>query len=116
MAEYNAMYGMGKKPSTEPMLMMRPLPWLRILGTTARTMRTMPKKLVSKIIWAWASELSSAAAGATPNPALLISRSMWPSRCTSVRTAASTDASLVTSSASIPNGSPSALPPRRLVP
>ena len=58
------MYGAGKKPSTEPMLMMRPLPWCRMWGTTARVIRTSPKKFVSKIDRACAIELSSAPAGA----------------------------------------------------
>src|ERR1051325_10707728 len=58
------MYGAGKKPSTEPMLMMRPPPWCRMCGTTARVIRTIPKKFVSKIKRACSIELSSAPAGA----------------------------------------------------
>src|SRR5437016_12753386 len=63
------MYGAGRKPSTEPMLMMRPPPCCRMWGTTARVIRTMPKKFVSKIDRVCSIELSSAPAGAIPNPA-----------------------------------------------
>src|SRR4026208_1415654 len=70
------MYGAGRKPSTEPMLMMRPPPWCRMWGTTARVIRTIPKKFVSKIDRAWSIELSSAPAGATPKPALVTSRAV----------------------------------------
>ena len=65
--------------------MMRPPPCLRMCGTTARVIRTIPKKFVSKIDWACSIELSSAPAGATPKPALLTSRSMRPSRCNQLR-------------------------------
>ena len=83
--------------------MMRPLPWRRMWGTTARVIRTSPKKFVSKIDRACSIELSSAPAGATPKPALFTSRSMRPSSRITSPTAASTDASLVTSSVSISN-------------
>src|SRR5213076_1462000 len=73
------MYGAGKKPSTEPMLMMRPAPWRRMCGTTARVIRTIPKKVVSKIARACSIELSSAPAGATLKPALFTRRSRRPS-------------------------------------
>src|SRR2546421_11110675 len=73
------MYGAGKKPSTEPMLMMRPAPWRRMCGTTAPVIRTIPKKFVSKIARACSIELSSAPAGAMLNPALLTRRSSPPS-------------------------------------
>ncbi|CAB3744201.1 hypothetical protein LMG27174_07119 [Paraburkholderia rhynchosiae] len=96
--------------------MMRPLPWRRICGTTDRIIRTMPKKLVSKIAWACTIELSSAPAGATPKPALLTSRSMRPSNWISCWTKASTDASWVTSSGSISNARWPTRPSRRLVP
>jgi hypothetical protein len=43
-------------------------------------MRTVPKKLVSKIDWACSIELSSAPAGVRLNPALLTSKSMRPSQ------------------------------------
>ena len=59
--------------------MMRPLPWRRMCGTTARVIRTIPKKFVSKIERACSIELSSAPAGATLKPALFTSRSMRPS-------------------------------------
>ena len=60
--------------------MMRPLPWRRMWGTTARVIRTSPKKFVSKIDRACSIELSSAPPGATPKPALLTRRSMRPSQ------------------------------------
>ena len=40
---------MGKKPTTEPILRMRPPPWARMCGSTARVMRTTPWKFVSKM-------------------------------------------------------------------
>jgi len=43
--------------------MMRPPPWRRMWGTTARVIRTIPKKFVSKIDRACSIELSSAPAG-----------------------------------------------------
>ena len=110
------MYGAGKKPSTEPILMMRPLPWCRMWGTTARVIRTMPKKFVSKIACACSMELSSAPAGATLKPALFTSRSMRPSRRSSSPTVASTDSSLVTSRGSSSNDRWLAFAERLLVP
>src|SRR5437899_9972102 len=73
------MYGAGRKPSTELMLTMRPLPWRRMWGKTARVIRRIPKKFVSKIDRACSIELSSAPAGAMLNPALLTRRSRRPS-------------------------------------
>ena len=96
--------------------MMRPLPWRRMCGTTARVIRTSPKKFVSKIDRACSIELSSAPPGATPKPALFTSRSMRPSSRITSPTAASTDASLVTSSGSMWNDRVPALAPRLLVP
>ena len=85
------------------MLMMRPAPCRRIWGTTARVIRTIPKKFVSKIDRACSIELSSAPAGATPKPALFTSTSIRSARRTTSLTAASTDRSLVTSRVSISN-------------
>ena len=110
------MYGAGRKPSTEPMLTIRPPPCCRMWGTTARVMRTIPKKFVSKIERACSMELSSAPAGAVLKPALLTSRSMRPSRRITSLTTASTDASLVTSSVSISNERWPGLAARLLVP
>jgi len=70
-------------------------------GTTARVIRTIRKKFVSKIDRACSIELSSAPAGATLKPALFISTSMRPSNRITSLTAASADSSLVTSSDSI---------------
>ena len=96
--------------------MMRPLPCRRMWGTTARVIRTSPKKFVSKIDRACSIELSSAPAGATPKPALFTSRSMRPSSRITSLTAASTDSSLVTSRGSISNDRWPAWAPRLLVP
>ena len=96
--------------------MMRPPPWRRMCGTTARVIRTIPKKFVSKIERACSIELSSAPAGATLKPALFTRRSMRPSDRITSLTAASTDSSLVTSRGSISNGCSSRLAARRLVP
>jgi hypothetical protein len=111
-----AMYGIGNSPSPEPMLMMRPAPWRRMWGTTARVIRTVPKKLVSNSALVCAIELSSSPARPTPKPALFTSTSMRPARRRTSPTAASIDASSVTSSASMANGDAPALAPRRLVP
>src|ERR1041384_3230481 len=72
------MYGAGRKPKTDPMLTMRPFPWRRMWGRTARVIRTTPKKFVSKIDRACSIELSSAPAGAVPKPALFTSRGKDP--------------------------------------
>src|SRR5204863_370549 len=97
------MYGAGRKPNTELMLTMRPLPWRRMWGRTARVIRTIPKKFVSKIARACSIELSSAPAGATLKPALFTRRSTRPSDRSRAFTAAATDSSLVTSRESISN-------------
>ncbi|MNP27692.1 hypothetical protein D3C76_1206160 [compost metagenome] len=98
------------------MLMMRPAPRRRMCGTTARVVRTMPRKLVSKRALACSTELSSAAAGAMPKPALLTNRSIRPSNVSNSWMAASTLASSVTSSTNSGNPCCPACPPRRLVP
>ena len=65
-------------------------------GRTAFVIRTSPKKLISKTLWSWATELSSAAPAA-PIPALLISTSSRPNRSITRPTVMLTDSSLVTS-------------------
>src|SRR5437667_180723 len=90
------MYGAGTSPSTEEMLMIRPVPAARMCGRTAFVIRTSPKKLMSKTRWSWATELSSAAPAA-PVPALLTRTSSRPNRSITRRTTALTDSSLVTS-------------------
>src|SRR5437588_6978084 len=90
------MYGPGTNPSTDEMLMMRPLPWARMCGSTALVSRITPKKLMSKTRWVWATELSSAAPAA-PVPALLTRTSSRPNRSITRRTTVLTDSSLVTS-------------------
>src|SRR5947209_10303985 len=89
------MYGPGTNPSTDEMLMMRPLPWARMCGSTALVSRITPKKLMSKTRWVWATELSSAAPAA-PMPALLTRTSSRPNRSITRRTSVLTDSSLVT--------------------
>ena len=51
--------------------MMRPAPRRRMWGTTARVIRTIPKKFVSKIDRACAIELSSAARGGDPKAGIV---------------------------------------------
>src|SRR4051794_35662276 len=96
-AAYKAMNGAGMNPRTELTLMIRPLPWSRMWGSTARVIRIEPKRLVSNKARACSTELSSAAPE-TPTPALLTSTSMRPDRCSTSRTAPATESSSVTSS------------------
>lgn len=93
----------------------RPARCSRIDGNTALVMRITPNRLTSNSCWTWATEDSSAPPN-MPRPALLTSTSMRPARSSIVFTSAATDASSVTSHASIVTSS--GLPPLglRLVP
>ena len=87
---------MATGAAMELMLTMRPPPALRMIGSSARLTRTMPKKLASNRACASAVSVNSTAPE-MPYPALLITRSTRPSRCKTVSTAAATAASSVTS-------------------
>ena len=74
----------------------RPARCRRMTGRTAFVVRITPNRLTSKSDFACSRDDSSAPAS-SPTPALLTSRSMWPAFARTSLTAASTDASLVTS-------------------
>jgi hypothetical protein len=90
------MYGPGINPKIDEMLMMRPLPCLRMCGRTALVIRMTPNTLMSKSFCVWAIEFSSLAP-ARPIPALLTSTSIRPNCAITASTAEATDSSRVTS-------------------
>ncbi len=72
------MYGAGRKPSTELMLMILPERCARMCGNAACVVRKMPNTLVSNSACASAIDVSSVAPSSV-TPALLTSTSMrWP--------------------------------------
>ena len=85
-------------PVIELTLTIRPSPRARIPGSTALTMSTAPKKLVSNRARTSASSPSSTA-DRYPYPALLTSTSTPPNAASAAATAAATWARSVTSSA-----------------
>ena len=108
---------MGARPASEPTIAMRPRPASRMWGRTARSVRRVPKKLVSNCSLAAAMETSSTLPK-TPKPALHTSASRrgtalrtW---ATPLRTESSSQTSMATQRTSgAPAGSCSG---RRLVP
>src|SRR5438876_659782 len=106
---------MAVRPASDPMLTILPAPAFRMPGSTAFTMRTVPKKLVSN--WALASaRLVSSAAPVSAYPALLTSTSSRPVCDRTWSTQARTDSSERTSSANSRNCSGVARSGRRAVP
>src|SRR6266850_1976364 len=114
-AEQKALNGIAVLPASELMLMILPALAARIPGSTAFTMRTMPKKFVSNCALA-SSTLVSSAAPIIAYPALLTSTSSRPALAITCSMHARTDSSDRTSSASIVNGARFAASGLRAVP
>ena len=91
---------------------MTPDPWARMVGSTARIMRTVPKTLVSKMLRTRSSARHSRAPQCS-TPALLTSTSMRPSACDDLVDRGRTEASSVTSSGSNSTASCPRPPPGR---
>ena len=87
---------MGTGAATELKLTMRPPPCCRMMGRTARFIRTMPKKLTSNRRRASSVSVNSTAPE-MPNPALLMRISMRPFSAMTCATAAFTCSSSVIS-------------------
>src|SRR5207249_11855302 len=88
---------MAVLPASELMLMTLPAPAARIPGSTAFTIRTAPKKLVSSCALAPSTHVSPAAP-VIEYPALLTSTSKRPALATTCATQEQTDPSHRTSS------------------
>src|SRR6266576_5826557 len=106
---------MAVLPASELMLMILPAPAARIPGSTAFTIRTAPKKLVSSCALA-SSTLVSSAAPVIEYPALLTSTSRRPALATTCATQERTDSSERTSSATMLTPCDCALSGLRAVP
>src|SRR6266576_5083374 len=106
---------MAVLPASELMLMILPAPAARIPGSTAFTIRTAPKKLVSSCALA-SSTLVSSAAPVIEYPALLTSTSRRPAVATTCATQERTDSSERTSSATMLTPCDCALSGLRAVP
>src|SRR5256886_14239206 len=106
---------MAVLPASELMLMTLPAPAARIPGSTAFTIRTAPKKLVSSCALA-SSTLVSSAAPVIEYPALLTSTSRRPALATTCATQERTDSSERTSSATMVTPCDCALSGLRAVP
>src|SRR5881296_3075380 len=106
---------MAVLPASELMLMTLPAPAARIPGSTAFTIRTAPKKLVSSCALA-SSTLVSSAAPVIEYPALLTSTSRRPALATTCSTQARTESSDRTSSATMVTPCDCALSGLRAVP
>ncbi len=78
-ALYNGWYGMAIRPPMEPMLTMYPLPWRRMMGSTARHTRNAPKRFTSNCRFASSIDVSSSGP-AMAMPALFTTMSRRPSR------------------------------------
>src|SRR5438552_912370 len=106
---------MAVLPASELMLTTLPAPAARIPGSTAFTIRTAPKKLVSSCALA-SSTLVSSAAPVIEYPALLTSTSRRPALATTCATQERTDSSERTSSATMVTPCDCALSGLRAVP